>query len=351
MYIVLGIIAFGILIAIHELGHFLAAKAFRVKVNEFSIGMGPAIFKKQGKETLYSLRVLPIGGYCAMEGEDDDSDDPRSFGKQRRWKKLIILAAGAFMNFLLGFIIVLAIFSQAQAYGTNRVSGLAEGFPDMGETGLMAGDEIYSINGMRIYYSNDFSTAMARVGDRVNMVVIRNGEKVTLENYELVPREYEENGETVLRYVINFEVVKATFLEKIKYTVYTSFNFVRLIWYSLTDLFTGAVGIKDLSGPVGIVSVMNDMGAQAASTGEALLNIAYLCGFIAINLAVMNLLPIPALDGGRIFFLVITWIIEKIIRRKVNPKYDGYIHTAGFVLLMGLMIFVFASDVVKIING
>ena len=180
MYIILGIIAFGLLIAVHELGHFLAAKACKVKVNEFSIGMGPAIFKKQGRETLYSLRLLPIGGYCAMEGEDDDSADPRSFGKQRRWKKLIILAAGAFMNFLLGFIIVLIIFSQAQAYGSNTVSGLMEGFPDDGEAGLMAGDEIYSINGMRIYYSNDFSTAMARAGENVDVVVIRDGEKVTL---------------------------------------------------------------------------------------------------------------------------------------------------------------------------
>ncbi len=351
MYIILGIIAFGLLIAVHELGHFLAAKACKVKVNEFSIGMGPAIFKKQGRETLYSLRLLPIGGYCAMEGEDDDSADPRSFGKQRRWKKLIILAAGAFMNFLLGFIIVLIIFSQAQAYGSNTVSGLMEGFPDDGEAGLMAGDEIYSINGMRIYYSNDFSTAMARAGENVDVVVIRDGEKVTLKDYNLTPREYTENGETVVKYGIYFETVRAIFIEKLKYSVYTSFNFVRLIWYSLTDLFTGAVGIKDLSGPVGVVSVMNDMGAQAATVGDAILNISYLCAFIAINLAVMNMLPIPALDGGRIFFLIVTWIIEKVSRKKVNPKYEGYIHTAGFVLLMGLMVFVFASDVVKIIHG
>ncbi len=351
MYIILGIIAFGLLIAVHELGHFLAAKACKVKVNEFSIGMGPAIFKKQGRETLYSLRLLPIGGYCAMEGEDDDSADPRSFGKQRRWKKLIILAAGAFMNFLLGFIIVLIIFSQAQAYGSNTVSGLMDGFPDDGEAGLMAGDEIYSINGMRIYYSNDFSTAMARAGENVDVVVIRDGEKVTLKDYNLTPREYTENGETVVKYGIYFETVRATFIEKLKYSVYTSFNFVRLIWYSLTDLFTGAVGIKDLSGPVGVVSVMNDMGAQAATVGDAILNISYLCAFIAINLAVMNMLPIPALDGGRIFFLIVTWIIEKVSRKKVNPKYEGYIHTAGFVLLMGLMVFVFASDVVKIIHG
>ena len=351
MYIILGIIAFGILIAVHELGHFLAAKACKVKVNEFSIGMGPAIFKKQGKETLYSLRILPIGGYCAMEGEDDDSADPRSFGKQRRWKKLIILAAGAFMNFLLGFIIVIIIFSQAEVYGSSTVSGLMDGFPDNGEAGLMEGDKIYSINGMRIYYSNDFSTAMARSGENVDMVVIRDGEKVTLEDYNLTQREYTENGETVVKYGIYFETIPATFLEKLKYSVYTSFNFVRLIWYSLSDLFTGAVGIKDLSGPVGVVSVMNDMGAQAATVGDAILNISYLCAFIAINLAVMNMLPIPALDGGRIFFLIVTWVIEKVIRRKVNPKYEGYIHTAGFVLLMGLMVIVFASDVVKIING
>lgn len=351
MYIIIAILAFGILIAVHELGHFIAAKLCGVKVNEFAIGMGPALLKKQGRETLYALRLLPIGGYCAMEGEDDSSDEPRAFSNQSRIKKFIILFAGAFMNFLLGFIIILIIYSNAQAFGSNTIDALADGFPDNGEEGLLPGDEIYSINGMRIYYSSDFTVAMARFGDRVSLTVVRGGEKTTLSQYELAPREYTEDGETVLRYGINFKVIKANPWERFKFSTYTAYNFVRQIWYSLSDLVTGAVGLKDLSGPVGIVSTMNQVGSSAETVKLGIANVVYLCAFIAINLAVMNLLPIPALDGGRIFFLLINWVIEKIIKRSPNPKYEGYIHTAGLVLLLGLMAVVMISDVVKLING
>ena len=346
MYIVIAIIAFGILIAIHELGHFIAAKSCGVKVNEFSIGMGPAIIKKQRGETLYAWRILPIGGYCAMEGEDEESEDERAFTSQNRFKKFIILFAGAFMNFVLGFIIIVLIFSASTAFVSNHVVSTAPGFP---EGGIEAGDEIRSIDGMRIYYSQDFSTAMARAGEYVDMVVIRNGEKVKLDHYRLVPAEYTENGETQVRYGLTFNAIKATPIEKLKYSCYMSYDFVRLTWMGLSDLITGHAGIKDMSGPVGIVTMMNDVGKSSESVKAGLINVFYFCALIAINLAVMNLLPIPALDGGRIFFLVVTFIIEKIIRRKLDPKYEGYVHTAGMVLLLGLMAVILVSDVVKII--
>ena len=150
---------------------------------------------------------------------------------------------------------------------------------------------------------------------------------------------------------ITFRVEEATFGGNIKYMAYNAWNFVRMVWFGLSDLVTGAVGIRDMSGVVGIVSVMNDVGSSAESVAVGMINILYLCAFIAINLAVMNLLPIPALDGGRIFALLVTWVIEKIIRRKLDPKYEGYIHTVGLVLLMGLMVVVMFNDVVRLING
>jgi len=353
MYIIVAIIAFGILIATHELGHFLAAKACGVRVNEFAIGMGPAIFKKRRGETLYSLRCLPIGGYCAMEGEDEDSIDPRAFTAQAVWKRLIILVAGAFMNFLVGLLIALILFSNITAVVVPEIVSLADGFPDSGERGIMAGDRVYSINGERVRYASDFTLLLDRSGEeRCDVVVLRGGEKVRLDNYELRMREYPaEDGGTELRYGVNFKVVRANLLEKIKYSFYVAFDFVRLVRFGLADLVSGAIGFKELSGPVGIVSTINDVGQSAATASTAWFSIAYLCSFIAVNLAVMNLLPIPALDGGRVFFLLITWVVEKISRKHVDPKYEGYIHTAGLVLLMGLMVAVMFSDVVKIIRG
>lgn len=351
MYIIIAILAFGILIAVHELGHFLAAKACGVKVNEFAIGMGPALLKKQGKETLYALRLLPIGGFCAMEGEDENTGDPRAFSAQSRFKKFIILFAGAFMNFLFGVIIIVIIFSRQTGYVVPEITELAEEFPSVGEAGLMEGDRIYSIEGMRIYYTADFSTAMSRFSSPVDVTVIRNGEKIALHDYELIPREMTVDGETVYRYGITFKVEEASFWGNIKYMAYNTWNFVRMVWFGLVDLITGAVGIRDMSGVVGIVSAINDVGTSAETVSVGLLNVFYLCAFIAVNLAVMNLLPIPALDGGRIFFLLITWVIEKIIGHKLDPKYEGYIHTVGLILLMGLMVVVMFNDVVRLING
>jgi regulator of sigma E protease len=352
MYIIIAIVAFGILITVHELGHFLAAKAFHVKVNEFAIGMGPALLKRQRGETLYTLRALPIGGYCAMEGEDEESPDARAFTRQTRWKRLIILAAGSFMNFLTGFLIVIFLFISAESFGGTTITALADGFPNEGENGLMAGDTIISVDGERLYYSGDFITFMARSTDgEVDLVILRDGEKIVLDNFPLEQREYVDDGETVLRYGVTFNVIPATAWEKLKYSTYTALNFVRLTWVSLGDLIRGTVGFNDLSGPVGIVSAINQIGNESSSASAAASNIAYICAFIAANLAVMNLLPIPALDGGRIFFLVVTWFVEKISRRRVNPKYEGYIHTAGFLLLLGLIAAVMVNDVVKIVNG
>ena len=352
MYIAVAILAFGLLIAVHELGHFTAAKLLGVRVNEFAIGMGPKILKKQGKETLYSLRILPFGGFCAMEGEDAQSADARSFGAQKRWRRVVILAAGAFMNLVAGFLIVIILTSSATDFAGTTLTDLADWFPNEGENGIMVGDTIVSLNGERLYYIEDFKTFMSlNKGDTVDLVIKRYGEKITLRDFPLTPREYMTDGEPVLRYGLTFNEIPATFGQKLKYSCYTTMNYVRLIRVSLAQLFSGAAGIRDLSSPVGIVSVMNDIGKAAPTFGAAIARIASLTAFIAVNLAVMNMLPIPALDGGRILFLFITLAIEKITRRRLNPKYEGYINTAAFVLLMGLMVFTLVNDVVKIIGG
>ena len=352
MYIIIAIIIFGILVATHELGHFLMAKACGVKVIEYAIGMGPAIFKKQGKETLYSLRILPLGGYCAMEGEDADSDDPRAFGNQAVWKRLLILVAGAAMNFLTGFLLILLVFSQQEGFMTPTITGFMDGCPYVGEYGLMEGDEFYKINGERIYFSSDVSTYLQRGGkDTADIVLIRDGKKVVLDDYPMTLVEYPtEDGGTELKYGLYFGVKETGALARLKYSWYCALDFVRLVRLSLVDLFTGALGIKDMNGVVGIVSVMNDVGKSSPTFYDAMMNIAYMTALIAINLAVMNLLPIPALDGGRVLFLLLTWIIEKLSRRKLDPKYEGYINAAGLTLLLALTVFVMFNDIWKIIS-
>lgn len=348
MYILLAILMFGVLIAVHELGHFIAAKACGVRVEEFAIGMGPAIWKKQKGETLYAIRCLPIGGFCAMAGEDEALDDPRAFTSQSAWKRVIILVAGAAMNFLIGLVLILLVFSKAEAFTTPTITGFMDGCPYEGEAALQEGDLIWSIDGHRIYFSSNVSEYLARGNGTYDIVVKRGGEKVKLEDFEMIPREYE--GQEGKYYGLHFGVKEATFGARLRYTWCCALDFVRMVWNGLRDLLAGAVGVKDLSGPVGIVSMMNDVGQASESTAVALNNLAYFTAFIAINLAVMNLLPLPALDGGRIFCLIVTWCIERVSRRKVNPKYEGYIHTTGMVLLLGLMAFVMYNDISKLIS-
>ena len=342
MYIILAIIFFGILIAIHEFGHFSAAKLLGVKVNEFAIGMGPAIFKKQKGETLYSLRCLPIGGYCAMEGEDEDTGDPRSFTTQPGWKRFIILVAGSFMNFLLGLLIVLIIYSSAAGFYSPVISGFVDGCPYEGENALQVGDEIYKIDGHRIYFSSNVTTILSRGGETHDIVVIRDGEKVELENFTLTPREYE--GYTAPMYGFSFTVEEATLWNTLKYSWYNTLDFVRTVWFALSDLVAGAVGVDELTGPVGIVDLINDVGQSAESTKMALSDIAYLGALVAVNIAVMNMLPLPALDGGRIIFV----IVSMITGRPVSQRVEGAVHFAGIILLFGLMIYVTFNDVIRI---
>lgn len=350
MFIIVAILIFGILIAVHELGHFIMAKTCGVKVNEFSIGMGPAVFKKQKGETLYSMRLIPIGGYCAMEGEDEDSEDPRSFGSKNPIQKILILVAGSFTNFMTGLLIVVILFSSYSAFASNEIAGFADGFELSGENGLMAGDKIISVDGERIHYADDFSVFMARAnGENVTIVVNRGGKNVTLRDFPLQLREYTSDGVTSRRYGINFGLIEGNFFSRLQYSFYTAGNFVRDVRMGLGDLITGRAGIEDMAGPVGIVTVISDVAEQSDTVRTAIMNVAYLCAFLAINLAVMNMLPIPALDGGRVFFVLINAVYTLITKKTIDPKYEGYIHTVGLILLLALMAVVMFNDIRRLI--
>lgn len=351
MYIIIAIIIFGILIAIHEFGHFTAAKLCGVKVEEFAIGMGPALFKKQKGETVYALRILPIGGFCAMAGEDEESDDPRAFTNQGFWKKFVILCAGSFMNLVLGIVLILIMYAGAQAFVTPTIDHFMDGCPYEGTEAMQAGDTFYSIDGQRIYLVSDVSSFLMRGDGVYDIVMLRDGEKVELKDFALTTKTYAEYANDGPKYGFIFGYTEATFGTKLEYTWNTTLEFSRLVWLGLGDLINGKVGLKDMSGPVGIVDMMNEVGQQAESTKAAADNLLYISAFIAVNLAIMNMLPIPALDGGRVFLMIVTVIIEAVSRKKLDPKYEGYIHLGGMVLLLGLMALVMYNDITKLITG
>lgn len=352
IYVLAAILIFGVLIAVHELGHFMAAKACGVRVNEFAIGMGPAIFKKTKGETTYALRILPIGGFCAMEGEEEDSDDPRALNNQGFWQKLLIFAAGAAMNFVAGFLIILVLYSGAKAFYSPTINDFADGCPLQQEQGLQVGDRILSIDGEKIYAFSDVGFLLGQNRDGTfDLVVERDGQKVHLDDFPMEKREYtDQSGKTYNGYGIFFGVEKATFFNRISYSWNNAIDFVRMVRLSLQMLVSGEAGIRDMSGPVGIVSTMTEMGQQSENFRAAMENIAYMGALIAVNLAVMNLLPIPALDGGKIFFLVINQLSMLLIHKQIPPKFENYIHAAGFILLMLLMAVIMFQDVWKIIR-
>ena len=351
MYIIIAIIIFGILIAIHEFGHFMAAKLCGVKVEEFAIGMGPALFKKQKGETVYALRILPIGGFCAMAGEYEESDDPRAFTNQGFWKKFVILCAGSFMNLVLGIVLILIMYAGAQAFVTPTIDHFMDGCPYEGAEAMQAGDTFYSIDGQRIYLVSDVSSFLMRGDGVYDIVMLRDGEKVELKDFALTTKTYAEYANEGPKYGFVFGYTEATFGTKLEYTWNTTLEFSRLVWLGLGDLINGKVGLKDMSGPVGIVDMMNEVGQQAESAKAAADNLLYISAFIAVNLAIMNMLPIPALDGGRVFLMIVTVIIEAVSRKKLDPKYEGYIHLGGMVLLLGLMALVMYNDIAKLITG
>lgn len=344
LQIILAILAFGVLVIVHEFGHFITAKRGGVQVNEFWIGMGPTLIKREHNGTLYCLKLLPFGGACVMEGEDGESENEHAFGKASLPRRMLIVCAGALMNFLVGFLIVLAVVRPNSTNGgfvVPTVESLNAQSAAAADGGLQEGDTLLKVGGYHILLRQDLSTALARCADRssVEVVVRRDGERVTLPSVDLRATVTDENGNKLIGIV--FGEAPDGALMRLKTAVYTSIDYARMVWASLGMLVSGQAGVNDLSGPVGVATVMADAAKYSLS---AFLDMV---AFISINLGVMNLLPLPALDGGRLVFL----IIEGIRRKPVPPKYEGYVHAAGLMLLLALMLYVTGHDIWRIFTG
>lgn len=381
---------FLLVVLVHEFGHFITAKMFGVKVNEFAIGMGPKLFKKQGKETLYTFRLLPIGGFCAMEGEDEDSSDDRAFCNKKPWQKFIIVAAGGIFNIILGLIFMLIV-QAVNVPGDSNLIGTKEiwGFPETGysaaeASGLQKGDEIYAVNGYRVLCSSDISYGMAFANSsNMTFTVIRDGKKMDIDvqlntTQRVSPVLSQTDFPAQLAQSLNIsesdiEYTDGT-LRKDEYpaqdfiivgeeknlgNVITStgsetVSMCRVVYVSLWKLVTGEFKMTDMSGPVGIVDTIGQVAegsmSEEQTAGEnflsAFISILRVMALITVNLGLFNLLPVPALDGGRLFFI----LIQMIIRRPIPAKYEAVIHFVGLMLLFALMIFVTFNDIVKLIG-
>ena len=414
--ILIAVLFFGVIIFIHEFGHFIFAKLFGVKVNEFAIGMGPTIFKKQGKETKYALRLFPIGGFVSMEGEEEESEDSRAFCNQKTWKRMIIIAAGATFNLILGIIVCFFLVGSEDLAGTNEILKFYDTAISNQEGGLEAGDRIISIDGKRVFSDYDITFLMQRNNSGTyKFVVERDGEKLTLPEVHFGRRTggnfsyatdctiselsskikgyglkdgdkiLKVNGEAVTKgeeliatigkdedYKIDFTVERQgekVDVQGVKMAVVTVFDFVilgedknfgnvtksafgyalsmgRMVYLSLFDLLSGQYRMNDIAGPIGTISVITDIAEESIATVDWS-SLLMIMAMITINIGLFNLLPVPALDGGHLFFMV----FELIFRKKIPQKYESYIHAAGLVILLGFMALISASDIWKLISG
>ena len=340
--IILAVLVFGFLIFIHELGHYTAARIFKVTINEFSIGMGPRLLSRVSKKTgiRYSLALLPIGGFVAMAGENGEEDeknpvdDPNRFDKKPAWQRFIITAAGATVNIVAGFLAMIivtsitvmpstVIGSYALDDGTTLKDHLGYEV-SVADSGIQVGDEIIRIGDKRITIYDELTYEIMRSGyEPLDVTVIRNGEEMVIE--DVVFPTIESQGQL--------------FGTVMSYSFKNSFLIVRMVWESLYDLITGRYTIGAVSGPVGISTAIGD----AAKAGFA--SLLSMVTLISINLGVMNLLPIPALDGGRL----ITVLFEMITKKRVPPKVEGMINAIGLALLLGLSLVIMVKDVIQLI--
>ncbi|MDP4119897.1 MAG: site-2 protease family protein [Bacillota bacterium] len=353
--IIIGVLLFELIILSHEFGHFITAKMSGVKVNEFALGMGPKLLKFQKGETLYTLRAFPIGGFCAMEGEDEESDSDRAFGNKAVWKRMIIVIAGATMNIILGLLLMFVVVVQQPQYTSTTVSVLDK--DNVSHTsGLKVGDKFYSIDGYRTYTARDMEFALSTTKTLTPEIkVVRNGQTVDLGNVKFPVKT--DSTTKKKSFYIDFHVqpIQRNVLTVITQTGADSVSVVRMLWTTLGGMISGQYGLNDISGPVGAASAVSQAaGAGLASSTNfwhaflaALNNIILMMMLISINLGIVNMLPVPALDGGRFFFL----LVELIFRKPIPKKYEAYVHAAGLVLLLGFMVLITVSDIARLFNG
>ncbi len=342
MKLIIALLIFSILIIFHELGHFWLAKANGIRVNEFSLGLGPTIFGITRGETKYSLKLLPFGGACMMEGEDGESSDEKAFGKKSVWARMSVVAAGPVFNFIMAFVFSFLLICNI-GYDLPVLADVTEGYAAE-EAGMQAGDRILKLNGKKIHFYREISSyAMFHPGETVEVTYERNGKTYQT---TLVPKYEEELGRYLYGFVGDVENVRGNLWENIKYSVYEVKYWISTTLGSLKMLLTGGVTLNDMSGPVGIVDVIGDSYEESVSYGyfAAFLQMIYISIILSANLGVMNLLPLPALDGGRLVFL----IVEAIRGKKIDPEKEGMVHFVGIMLLFALMIIVMFNDIRKI---
>ncbi|MGN0181959.1 MAG: M50 family metallopeptidase [Candidatus Ornithomonoglobus sp.] len=380
---IVTILMFLVMISLHEFGHFITAKLMNFKILEYSIGFGPAIWHSKKSEIQYSLRCIPFGGYCKFEGEDEASEDPRAFSNRPCWQRIIVVAAGGIFNIILGFLLFLVIIPFMSPISTNVIDSVVPG-SYIEDAGLMPGDKIIEINGKHVSFYSDISLYKDdfEAGEEYELVVKRDGEKIHTvfrPSENVVTYEYTEEGmkavsvvngredyeefvpysdkflkdeekvgttETVKQLIIGFYPVREdiTIANIIPQAWHETKFVVKLVYNSLWQMVTRKIGMDQMSGPVGVVTEVN----TAVNSGSySWLYVLELTALLTINLGVFNLLPIPALDGGRLFFM----IIELISRRRIPPEKEGIVHAIGFILLIALIVFVSYNDIVKLIKG
>lgn len=343
MKFVIAILLFSIIILFHELGHFLLAKKNGIRVNEFSLGLGPTLVGFTKGETKYSIKLLPFGGACMMEGEDGDSEDERSFQKKSVWARISVVAAGPIFNFIMAFVFAF-ILILCIGYDKPVVYDVVEDYP-AAEAGMEAGDTIISMNGKRIHFYREVSLySYFHPGKDISIVYERDGER---QETTLIPLYVEDEGRYMIGLYGSGLREKGNVLESLQYSVYELKYWISTTIESLKMLVTGRVGVNEMSGPVGIVKTIGDTYDESKTDGAYMvfLNMLNIAILLSANLGVMNLLPIPALDGGRLLFL----IIEAIRRKRIDPEKEGMVHFVGLMLLMALMVFVMFNDIRNIL--
>lgn len=347
--VIIALVVFSAIIFFHELGHFLLAKKNGIYVNEFAVGMGPTLFSFTRKETKYSLKAIPMGGYCMMLGEDEDVEDEHSFSTKPVWARISVVIAGPVFNFILAFVLSIVLISFA-GYDSPQISDFSDGSPAK-EAGIQVGDIITRYNGHRIYNFREILvyTQFNQSGEDITLNVLRDGEEL---EYRFTPAKT-DSGYLMGIYAGARE--QGDFFKVLKYSALELRYYIKTTFLSLQYLVTGKLGLNNLSGPVGIVSMMSDTIDEAKESAEGdfslalinvVLNMVNFCILLSANLGVMNLLPLPALDGGRTLML----LVEAFFKKKMSADKEALVNTIGFMLLLGLMVIVMFQDIFKIIR-
>ena len=332
--ILIAILFFELIILVHEGGHFFAAKKMKVKVNEFSIGMGPKLFQFQKGDTKFTLRLILFGGYCAMEGEDSESDDKNSFANKKVIQRVFVVVAGAVMNLILGVLIILGMVCSQELVGTPVVADFDK--DAVSNAYLEQNDRILAIDGMRVYTTTDITTGFSRSADgEVEFLIKRDGKTKTV-NAKFNTQKID--GKNYIDMDFYLYGVEKTVPNVLRETGRQFMSFCRMIFLSLHDLITGKYGLSDMSGPVGTVSVVS--GAVKMS----LTSTFRIMAFLTINIGLFNLFPFPALDGWKLFIL----LYEGIFKKKLPQKFEWMINAVGLAVLLGLMCLVTFSDITKL---